>query len=137
MDKWVRMFSVRPLPGVSAEQFEDVMRTTVIPAVNSGSTRGGEVRSIALYRTRDDGYRWLVALRVLGLSLPGFAVDRLERAAAELARIGVVEEAHDLELAEGGRPSMGQRVDRLLVSVAATGRLMGRVPTRLLGSRIR
>jgi hypothetical protein len=64
MDNHVRIYRIVPKPDVNSEDFETFFVENVLPAVDTGPTRGGQINRSSFYEDvssqRQDRYLWLI-----------------------------------------------------------------------------
>jgi hypothetical protein len=64
VENYVRIYRVVPKPDVDREEFEAFFVKNVLPAVETGQTRGGQIYRSSLLRDerseREDRYLWLI-----------------------------------------------------------------------------
>lgn len=94
MHRKALLHHIVPLPDLDADSFEARLRDDVMPAVDTGPTRGGQITGQNAYRGSDGHFRWLVHFETMGGSWPD---GKLSAARGELERIGVVYALDDLE----------------------------------------
>ena len=91
MDDYVRVYRIAPLPDVDPAQFEGFVVENVLPAVDTGPTRGGQISRSSLLKDlnaeRKDRYLWLVYWRGTNA---GWVEGRLEGALDKLQAMGIL-----------------------------------------------
>lgn len=90
MDTYIRVYRVAPLPDMGTEEFETFVIENVLPLVDMGPTRGGQLTDVSFLKetgaTRKDRYLWMIEWEGTNAEWVGL---KLEEAVNKLDSVGM------------------------------------------------